>query len=121
MVGIVTGNFKAAARIKLAKFNIQTLFMSGGYADDSPERSDILLAAINRAEERSGFRFERTNIVMFGDTPHDATAAKQAGVTSVGVTTGRFNRDELIKAGCDHVFDNLGDVNHVLNTLGIHQ
>jgi phosphoglycolate phosphatase-like HAD superfamily hydrolase len=118
-VGIVTGNYKRAARIKMAKFGIDPLFPVGGYADDSPMRFRIILAAIEKAEAKFKLRFAKSNIFMIGDTPHDAAAAKQTGVTGVGVTTGRFTEDELIHSGCDYVFKNLGDVTHVLKTFGI--
>ncbi|MEE8350023.1 MAG: HAD family hydrolase [Acidobacteriota bacterium] len=45
--------------------------------------------------------------VMVGDTIHDMTAGKRAGVTAVGVTTGTTSRPALIEAGADHVVTEL--------------
>jgi phosphoglycolate phosphatase-like HAD superfamily hydrolase len=44
---------------------------------------------------------------MIGDTPFDARAAIQAGVTALGVETGGFDDVELFAAGCVAVFPDM--------------
>jgi HAD superfamily hydrolase (TIGR01509 family) len=46
---------------------------------------------------------ERSQVVMIGDTPYDIAAARQAGVDTIGVTTGGFSAEQL--AGAVAVFD----------------
>lgn len=46
---------------------------------------------------------ERSQVVMIGDTPYDIAAARQAGVDTIGVTTGGFCAEQL--AGAVAVFD----------------
>jgi phosphoglycolate phosphatase-like HAD superfamily hydrolase len=45
--------------------------------------------------------------VYVGDTPADMGAARLAGATAVGVTTGSFTGGDLVAAGADVVFDSL--------------
>ena len=45
--------------------------------------------------------------VYVGDTPPDMVAARTAGITAVGVTTGPHARGELFEAGADFVLDSL--------------
>jgi phosphoglycolate phosphatase-like HAD superfamily hydrolase len=45
--------------------------------------------------------------VMVGDTPHDAEAARAAGLTPIGVQSGHFSRADLVDARCVAVFFDL--------------
>ena len=45
--------------------------------------------------------------LMFGDTPSDAEAAREAGVKAIGMQSGHFSRSDLIDAGCSAVFFDL--------------
>lgn len=45
--------------------------------------------------------------VYLGDTPADMAAARAAGVTAVGVSTGSFTDSDLTEAGADVVFESL--------------
>jgi pyrophosphatase PpaX len=40
---------------------------------------------------------------MVGDTPDDVAAGRAAGVTTVGITTGAYQRDALVAAGAEYV------------------
>lgn len=53
--------------------------------------------------------------VMVGDTPQDIQAARAAGVGAVGVTTGAFNRAQLLAAGSHFAIDSLGELPALLD------
>ena len=53
--------------------------------------------------------------VMVGDSVWDIVAAERAGVTSIGVLSGGFGREELLSAGAAVVYD---DVAELLRKLG---
>ena len=52
-------------------------------------------------------RIPPAQIVMVGDTPCDAEAARAAGLTSIGLQSGHFSRFDLQDAGCTAVFFDL--------------
>jgi HAD superfamily hydrolase (TIGR01549 family) len=41
-----------------------------------------------------------SDVVMVGDTPYDAEAAKEASTSAAGVLTGGFSKETLLEAGC---------------------
>lgn len=53
-------------------------------------------------------------MVMVGDTPSDAEAARGAGLTAIGVQSGHFSRSDLVDAGCASVFFDLHALGHRL-------
>jgi HAD superfamily hydrolase (TIGR01509 family) len=67
---------------------------------------------IQIALEKAGAGPERA--VMVGDSVWDIVAAERAGVTSIGVLSGGFGREELLTAGAAAVYD---DVAHLLREL----
>jgi beta-phosphoglucomutase-like phosphatase (HAD superfamily) len=52
-------------------------------------------------------RLPPAQIVMIGDTPYDAEAARAAGLAPVGLQSGHFSRSDLQDAGCAAVFFDL--------------
>jgi len=58
---------------------------------------------------------DRTKVIMIGDTPFDAIAARRGGVTPLGVLTGYFSASELLSAGCSVVFRKAHGLLEILN------
>jgi len=50
------------------------------------------------------------SVIVVGDTPHDATAARKAGLPVVGVLCGGFSEAELTGHGCFAVFQDPADL-----------
>lgn len=48
--------------------------------------------------------------IALGDTPYDAESAGQAGVRTIGVTTGGWSREDLMAAGCVEVYEGAADL-----------
>jgi phosphoglycolate phosphatase-like HAD superfamily hydrolase len=55
-------------------------------------------------------------VVMTGDTPYDAEAARGAGVSALGVLTGGFSQAALSAAGCLTTIKEVGDIQGFLAT-----
>jgi phosphoglycolate phosphatase-like HAD superfamily hydrolase len=107
-LGLLTGNFAEAARIKLEHFDLWTYFRCGAYGDDALDRNELVPVAVRRAQACGpSSQFDRVFVV--GDTPHDIACAAAAGATSIAVATGGFDRETLRAAGADVVFEDLGD------------
>ena len=54
LIGLLTGNIKVGARIKLERFSLWEKFPFGGFADDHEDRDQIAAAAHRRGSERFG-------------------------------------------------------------------
>ena len=101
MIGLTTGNVEEAARVKLARANLNRFFSFGGFGSDSPDRTDLTKIAVERGEFVSGHTLDRARSFSCGDTPRDVEAGHGAGLRVVGVATGEYTTEELIEAGAD--------------------
>jgi len=118
-VGLLTGNLRRGAELKLGNYGVLGYFSFGAFADDSDERNLLGPFARKRARDAYGTDFRDGNIHVIGDTPHDIACAKAIHARGVGVATGRYSRAALEAAGADFVFDDLSDVSGVIRTLGL--
>jgi len=85
-VGIASGNWRTAGRMKLRSAGLVDEGLVCGYAEDAVEKPRILAAAIAAAREDAGIEFE--SVVYVGDAPWDVRAAAEIGVGFVGVSHG---------------------------------
>jgi phosphoglycolate phosphatase-like HAD superfamily hydrolase len=104
-LGLATGNFSEAARIKLDYYGIDRFFDGGGFGEESLQRRDVVRAAI----ERTAADVPPEDILVIGDTPHDISSALDNGVLAVGVATGSYTVEELGKSGAQMVFEDFSD------------
>jgi len=116
-LGIVTGNMRATARVKLGAVGLEAYFAGGGFGSDSPARAVLPGVALRRMAQASGQTFDPRRAVMVGDTPHDLTAARAHGMRCVLVATGQYGRDELAPIGPDVLLDDLSDVPRALAAI----
>jgi phosphoglycolate phosphatase-like HAD superfamily hydrolase len=112
--GLLTGNLAKGADIKLNHFGIRHFFAFGAFADDSAHRNDLGPFAIKRAAAHHGMPFDKTRVVIIGDTPHDIACGQAIKALTFGVATGKFSEQQLREAGADVVFSNLADTKRFL-------
>ncbi len=105
--GLVTGNVRAAAELKLGRGPLRGVFEFGAFGDDHADRVQLLRLARERAEQRTEAQEGFDQVIYVGDTERDVTAARDAGVTSVAVATGTMSLEELAGASPDHLLPNL--------------
>jgi phosphoglycolate phosphatase-like HAD superfamily hydrolase len=109
-VGLLTGNIRLGAEIKLRHFGLWHLFETGGFGDDHEDRNQI--AAI--ARERGGQMFGRTlsgeEILVVGDTVHDVACGRSIGARVLAVATGGATWPELQASAPDWLVSNLDEV-----------
>jgi phosphoglycolate phosphatase-like HAD superfamily hydrolase len=109
LLGLVTGNVEAAAHIKLARGRLNRFFSFGGYGSDSPDRTAVTKAALQRGELVSGGTLQDGACIAVGDTPRDVKAGHGAGIKVVGVATGSYGVDQLQDAGADWALADVTD------------
>lgn len=118
-LGLVTGNFADAARIKLAHFDLARYFAWGAFGDDAREREALVPIALARAAAHGVPPVPRDRVFVVGDTPSDVRCARAAGTRAVGVATGPYDAAALRASGADCVLPDLADTRAVLGALGV--
>jgi phosphoglycolate phosphatase-like HAD superfamily hydrolase len=93
--GLLTGNFKESAFIKLNRAGLDSFFDFGAFGCNHANRNDLPEIAYEYAKSSYGTSFEPADLVIIGDTPKDIACAKHFGATSVAVSTGSFSSKEL--------------------------
>ncbi|MDB4777925.1 HAD hydrolase-like protein [bacterium] len=109
-LGIVTGNAKTAAALKLKQFGLDSYFQFGGFGDNSPDRNVVAAQAVDAASEALKDDFQIQNCWVIGDTPADVMCANSVGAKSVAVLTGGFNHVDF--NGCN-VNEIVADLTHL--------
>jgi HAD superfamily hydrolase (TIGR01509 family) len=78
---------------------------SSADAERSKPHPDIFEAALDRLGN-----LNRSQVIVVGDTPHDAEAAGKAGLKTVGVLCGGFAEGDLRRAGCIAIYKDPADL-----------
>ena len=95
MLGLLTGNIRLGAEIKLRRFGLWDFFVLGGFADDHEDRNHIAVAALERSRRVLGKDLHPQEIVVIGDTPFDVRCGKFIGAKTLAVATGGSRIEEL--------------------------
>jgi phosphoglycolate phosphatase-like HAD superfamily hydrolase len=117
-LALLTGNFEAAAYLKLGAFGIADFFPWGAFGEESAERAQLARVAMRRAEERAIPAQVRDRAVVIGDTPHDVDCARAIGARVLAVATGSYSVEQLTAATADIVLPDLSDTDQVIELLG---
>jgi phosphoglycolate phosphatase-like HAD superfamily hydrolase len=116
-IALLTGNYEAAARIKLEYFDLWRYFPCGAFGDDAPNRNGLLPKALARIAACGGPSFAAADTVVIGDTPLDVACAAFSGARSLAVATGNHSVDDLRAAGAEVVFKDLSCTADVLAAI----
>lgn len=97
--GLLTGNSRLAAEIKLRHFDFWDSFELGAFGDDDACRNRLAALAKERAERHLGETLRPVEVVVVGDTLYDVACAQSIGALSLAVSTGSGSYEELHAAG----------------------
>lgn len=114
MPGLLTGNWRKGAYIKLRHFGLDSYFTIGAFGDDSMDRNQLVPVALGRFREQKAFSVRPENTWVIGDTPFDIQCGKPHGTRTFGVATGISSMEELAAENPDYVFQDFSDVSSVL-------
>jgi phosphoglycolate phosphatase-like HAD superfamily hydrolase len=95
LLGLLTGNIRLGAEIKLRHFNLWDVFQTGAFADDHEERDQIAAVARQRGSRILGEELSGEQVVVIGDTPFDIRCARAIGAKALAVATGGAKLEEL--------------------------
>ena len=115
IIGLFTGNLEPIALEKMRKAGLSRYFQVGGFGSDNINRAELVKTAIKMAKDNYNFSGSETFVI--GDTPRDIKAGFEAGAKSMGVSTGRYSKEELKDSGADFVFDSLTDKKEILKVI----
>jgi HAD superfamily hydrolase (TIGR01549 family) len=91
-----------------------TAATSADDAERSKPEPDIFQAALGR------LRLPPDGVVVVGDTPYDAQAARRAGLAPLGVLCGGFPEADLRAAGCREIYRDPADLLARYDQTAIH-
>jgi len=117
ILGILTGNFRQSAEIKLAAAGVENYFRFGAFGDDAPNRNGLPPIAKNIIMERYGIEIDYSDFFIIGDTVYDIECAKASGAVSISVGTGWADKEKLLSRNPDYYFDDLSDTEKILNII----
>lgn len=114
LLGIVTGNQRRTAQIKLAHSGLARYFdpLRGGFGDVHLDRVAIVRDALAECGSGPGDR-----VVIVGDTEHDVHAALAVDAIAVAVATGHVAADALAAAGATVVLPDFRDRRTALHAI----
>lgn len=117
--GVLTGNLRPNAIVKLAAFGLDRYvdFDLGAYGSDHLDRNLLVPLARERAEARLGGPVAPEDTWIIGDTPLDLACARAGGVRCLLVATGTYGIDDLAALEPDAILADLTDTDAVVELL----
>lgn len=94
-IGLLTGNIRLGAEIKLRHFSLWDHFVTGAFGDDHEDRNQLAAIARQRGERLVGRKLQGDEILVIGDTPLDVACANAIGARCLAVATGGSTFEEL--------------------------
>ncbi len=94
-IGLLTGNVRAGAKVKLGFFGLYDYFAFGGYGDHHLDRDDVAREALAEVRRQFNGSIQTERIWVIGDTPLDIRCARSIGARAVAVATGWHSLTEL--------------------------
>jgi len=109
-IGLLTGNIRLGAEIKLRHFNLWKEFETGAFADDHEDRDLIAVAARERGRRLLGEDLRDDEILVIGDTPFDIRCGRAINARVLAVATGGATLDELKRHQPDWAVEHLNKI-----------
>ncbi len=94
-LGLLTGNVRDGARLKLGHYGLHEYFAFGGFGDHHLDRDDVAQEALEVIRSQCNGSVNLNSIWVIGDTPLDIRCARSIGARAIAVATGTHSLDEL--------------------------
>lgn len=90
VLGLLTGNIRLGAEIKLRHFGLWDFFETGAFGDDHEDRNQLAAIAHRRGAKLLGHGLRGSEILVVGDTPLDIACAHSIQARMLAVGTGGY-------------------------------
>ena len=118
VLGLLTGNVEAGARLKLASVGLDfDRFRINAFGSDSEVRGELPAIAHRRMRDAFGVVLEGRDVVVIGDTPADIACGRSLGARAIAVATGWYSVEDLRSHKPHAVFADLGDTDAVMAAI----
>jgi phosphoglycolate phosphatase-like HAD superfamily hydrolase len=118
LLGLLTGNIRLGAEIKLRHLRLWDTFTTGAFADDHEDRGQIAAIARQRGSRILKQDLRGHEVLVIGDTPLDIHCARFIGAKVLAVATGGCGLDELKRHQPDWAAANLREIDPRRVVLG---
>jgi phosphoglycolate phosphatase len=95
LLGLLTGNIRLGAEIKLRHFGLWDTFVLGAFGDDHEDRNQIAAVARERGSRLLNQPLAGDQILVVGDTPADIRCGRAIEARVLAVATGGATLAEL--------------------------
>ena len=95
VLGLLTGNIRLGAEIKLRHYGLWELFATGAFGDDHEHRRQLAVIARERGSRLLGRPLRGDEVLVVGDTPHDIDCARAIEAKTLAVATGGASLEDL--------------------------
>jgi phosphoglycolate phosphatase-like HAD superfamily hydrolase len=106
-LGLLTGNIRLGAEIKLRRYGLWEVFDTGAFGDDHEDRNQIAAIAKARGDRLLRTELSGDQIVVVGDTPRDIECGRAIVAKVLAVATGGATLEYLKAHRPDWVVEDL--------------
>lgn len=107
VLGLLTGNVRLGAEIKLRPHGLWGSWELGAFGDDHEDRNQLARIARDRGSRHLGRRLAGDEILVIGDTVMDVACARAIEARCLAVATGGGHPVVLAESGATWVVDTL--------------
>jgi phosphoglycolate phosphatase-like HAD superfamily hydrolase len=98
-LGLLTGNIRLGAEVKLRHYGLWEDFVLGAFGDENEDRNRLAGIARKRGEEWLERPLADEEVLVIGDTHHDIHCAKAINARCLAVATGGIPHETLSTHG----------------------
>jgi phosphoglycolate phosphatase-like HAD superfamily hydrolase len=110
LTGLLTGNIRLGAQIKLSHYQLWSHFRVGAFGDDHEERNQLAHIARERGSEMLRQKLRGEEILVIGDTPRDIECARAIDAKVLAVATGAYSSEQLRKHSPTWIVERLDQI-----------
>ena len=109
-IGLLTGNIRLGAQIKLRHHRLWNFFETGAFGCEHADRNEIARIAHRRGRKMFGEALHGDEILVIGDTVRDIECAQAIGARCLAVATGGDPLPELRQRSPTWVVTDLSEI-----------